>query len=66
MVISPEFKGEIPSIQSLQNISKSYAKSDLLSKSAWDVLFSRNRVLIQELERGIVVTASVKASSHNC
>jgi hypothetical protein len=34
MVISPEFKEEIPSIQSLQSISESYTKSDLLSKSA--------------------------------
>jgi hypothetical protein len=34
MVISPEFKEEIPSIQSLQSISESYPKSDLLSKSA--------------------------------
>jgi hypothetical protein len=34
MVISPEFKKEIPSIQSLQSISESYPKSDLLSKSA--------------------------------
>jgi hypothetical protein len=34
MVISPEFKEEIPSIQSLQSISDSYPKSDLLSKSA--------------------------------
>jgi hypothetical protein len=33
MVISPEFKEEIPSIQSLQSISESYPKSDLLSKS---------------------------------
>jgi hypothetical protein len=34
MVISLEFKEEIPSIQSLQSISESYTKSDLLSKSA--------------------------------
>jgi hypothetical protein len=34
MVISLEFKGEIPSIQSLQGRSGSYTKSDLLSKSA--------------------------------
>jgi hypothetical protein len=34
MVISPEFKGKIPSIQSLQSRSESYTKSDLLSKLA--------------------------------
>jgi hypothetical protein len=34
MVISSDFKEEIPSIQSLQSISESYPKSDLLSKSA--------------------------------
>jgi hypothetical protein len=34
MVISPEFKGRIPSIQSLQGRSESYTKSDLHSKLA--------------------------------
>jgi hypothetical protein len=66
MVISPQFKEEIPSIQSLQSISESYPKSDLLSKSVIGCPILTQPIAVTGAERGIVVTAGVTAPSHRC